>query len=217
LRLHSGLCYNRARGYNAASPRPKSVDATGAQDCPPVGALNRRVVFGMCIFRHSRWTGGLIAMASWCAASGRKPVPKHTKLRLMRFVNIALVIGLVAVFLYALFVAAMFLRYLAAGGTDYRIALGNGYELVRTSSEHIMMSAPDHTVILGPTVNSYRTSRYYVFGHVSSTESARVTAFFLVDTRNGKLQLWSTKKQWLRGLKKAGVVGPYDLKRPMRP
>jgi hypothetical protein len=106
-------------------------------------------------------------------------------------------------------------------GGDYEIELPNGYRLVRVYGSTICLDKGIDQ-LLAPTVDGYRVHGDIVVGHVSWDEhysrnvSPSVPGFFLVDTKKGTLFQGLSEEEWLKVLKKHGITGSPQLRRPSR-
>lgn len=117
-----------------------------------------------------------------------------------------------------------------SGWCDYDTRLPNGYELVRTNVDTIVIFAPDTTdcyfaynghLAVPTKITSLNVQAHVVFGRTVTSPDANPRmkgplGFFILDTKNHKVQLGLDKESWLTSLKLFGVKKEPSLKKPSR-
>jgi len=117
-----------------------------------------------------------------------------------------------------------------SGWCDYATRLPNGYQLVRTNVSTIAIFAPDTIdcylayngrVPVPPKITALNVQGHRVFG--KTVDSARAdpgikgpTGFFILDTKNHKVQVGLDKDTWLDSLKVYGIKKEPSLRKPGR-
>jgi hypothetical protein len=109
-------------------------------------------------------------------------------------------------------IALCFVGVLAGACGDYEIPLPHGYFVARTSSDEFALVAPNHHVIVGPTIKGFHVYRDIVVGRVSRGTS---NEFFIVDLKGGRTEKGLAEGEWRKRLEARGVSAPH-LSKPSR-
>lgn len=137
----------------------------------------------------------------------------------MKSKAIKLVMAIVLVLICSL--GLMILPVLMGSG-DYSIPLPNGYHLVRTYSNHVVMSKPPvDEGVLGAPIESYAVSGQIVIGCVGSAEGygypqEEQPGYFIVDTKTGQVRKGLNSKEWKSILSSLGLRKIPNLMSPNR-
>jgi len=117
---------------------------------------------------------------------------------------------------------SLFVFSISACG-DYAVRLPGGYSLVRVYSGAVLISDPQHLVVVNANVNSYKVIDGLVVGHVSteeyfSPEEKKVCkpGYFILNTKTHETKQGLEKKAWLDSLKALGVNDEPRLTKPSR-
>jgi len=117
----------------------------------------------------------------------------------------------------------------ASGWNDYSVPLPNGYELVRTNAPSIFIFRPyrvegivvKNSAVVPPKITALGVFDDIVFGKTEDSPEAddwgpASPGFFILDTKNHKVQLGLDKGEWLESLQKEGVTEEPSLEKPSR-
>jgi len=107
-------------------------------------------------------------------------------------------------------VAICFAGALAAACGDYEIPLRHGYFIARVSSDTFVLVAPDHRVVVRPTITAYGVDGDVVAGRDDHG------FYFIVDTASGTRETQLIEREWRRRLQARGISAP-QLRAPSRP
>jgi hypothetical protein len=105
-----------------------------------------------------------------------------------------------------------FVGVLAGACGDYEIPLRHGYFVARTSSDEFALVAPDHHVVIGPTIKEFHVYRDIVVGRVYGSEGDE---FFIVDMKDGRAERGLAEHEWRKRLEARGISAPH-LSKPNR-
>jgi hypothetical protein len=100
--------------------------------------------------------------------------------------------------------AMCFVCALTWGCGDYEIPLRNGYLVARVSSGEFALVAPDHHVVIAPTITGL-----HVYGSAVVGNTNRHDDFFIVDMRSGRSETRLTEREWRTRLRARGIVSPH--------
>jgi len=114
-----------------------------------------------------------------------------------------------------------------SGWNDYSAQLPNGYELVRTNAPSIFIFRPysangmvvENSCVVPPKIVGLDVYGHIVFGETEDSPGADdwgpgAPGFFILDTKNHKVQLGLDKDAWLSSLKAFGVSKKPSLRSP---
>ena len=92
---------------------------------------------------------------------------------------------------------------------DWAIGLPAGYQIVRTSSD-VVVVARGNAVVVEATVDAYRSYTRVLAGHAhkcshSSVQGWSVPGYFIVEYKSGKVQQGLSRAQWLAKLRGYGI------------
>jgi len=112
---------------------------------------------------------------------------------------------------------------------DYSVPLPNGYQLVRTNAPSIFIFRPysanglvvEDSCVVPPKIVMLNVSGDIVFGRTEKSPDADrwgpgPPGFFILDTKNHKVELGLDEQTWLSSLKAIGISGKPSLKKPSR-
>lgn len=118
-------------------------------------------------------------------------------------------------------ILAMVLSMTACG--DYSIRLPGGYSLVRVYAGAVLISNPQHEVVVNSNVDGYKVLDGLVAGYVTtpdhlSPEEKEVSkpGYFILNTKTHDVKQGLDKKAWLDSLKAQGVSSEPSLGKPSR-
>jgi hypothetical protein len=116
-----------------------------------------------------------------------------------------------------------------SGWNDYSVLLPNGYKLVRTNDLSIFIFRPhlaegtvvEKAAVVPPKIVALNISDDIVFGRTEDAPGAddwgRATpGFFILDTKNHKIQLGLDKDKWLVSLRALGINEEPTLEKPSK-
>jgi hypothetical protein len=115
------------------------------------------------------------------------------------------------------------LRSLAC--SDYSIDLPQGYQLVQTNADEVVISKPNQEIIVGPTIDGYSVVNLLVMGHTSiprnplnnpEAKSLSKPGYFLVNTSAHHVAQGLEKGAWLQLLRDNGIPREPILHAPSR-
>lgn len=115
------------------------------------------------------------------------------------------------------------------GCSDYSVELPNGYLLARTNPDTIIIMAPSslnvkvykENLAVPTKIVGLGIQGDIVFGKNEKSPDADVRisgpeGYFILDTKNHKVQLGLDKKNWLSQLNSFGIKQEPDLKKPSK-
>ena len=105
-----------------------------------------------------------------------------------------------------------FIGALTCACGDYEIPLRHGYFVARVGSNEFALVAPDHRVIVGPTITGFHVYRDTIVGRV---RAGTADAFFIVDMNGGRAETGLAEREWRKRLEAKGVSSP-RLNKPNR-
>lgn len=113
---------------------------------------------------------------------------------------------------------------------DYRVELPNGYFLVRTSANSILMATTSSTgrniIVIDPHISQYRMldgdKIHLVVGYVKPANIGlkyKITSmggYFVLNTETRDIRQGLSKDEWRAALRLQGVISEPKLKKPSR-
>ena len=107
--------------------------------------------------------------------------------------------------------ALLAVTWVACG--DYQISLPNHYILGRIQSDSFVIAAPDHKIVLGPSIKRYAIVRDFVVGVEAREYSAE--SYFVLNTSTGVVEHMQSSNEWRRRLQELAMSEPL-LAKPQR-
>ena len=117
----------------------------------------------------------------------------------------------------------LLVMYFSFGG-DYSINLPNGYEIVRTNANEIVIasSKPGEGIVVSSYIDSYAVFENIATGHVTrkgySLEHREysVPGYFILDMKSGGAQQGLSEEEWISSLLKHEITKRPNLRKPSR-
>jgi hypothetical protein len=111
------------------------------------------------------------------------------------------------------------MNILASGWNDYDVSLSNGYRLVRTNADSVMIYEATAGFVIPPKITGLSIKGNLLFGLCEQSENpdlACVPGYFLLDTQAKIVKVGLAKTNWLAELQKYGISREPTLKKPNR-
>lgn len=106
---------------------------------------------------------------------------------------------------------------------DYATSLPGHYSLVRVYSGAVLISNPEHVVVINPNVESYKVIDGLVVGYVTAPEylspeekAVSKPGYFVLNTKTREVQQGLNKTMWLDTLRLLDVKSEPLLNKPSR-
>jgi hypothetical protein len=105
------------------------------------------------------------------------------------------------------------------GCTDYNVKLPNGYELIRTNADTVIIYVPKGGFVIPPKITALNKHQDLVFGKAERSDASDipcVEGFFFLNTKTGEKHVGMDKAAWLELLRKHGIEKGPTLRKPSR-